>query len=119
MWVDVRLPEQYPRLSERKRVQAVASWLPPSRRRLFKGAPVAIQVQLCDLSVGGALITSQANPNIEVGHRIKFRYKGYDGIVEVRSIRPAGKTTSFYGLSFFHLSDELRLEVLELLEQAD
>lgn len=89
--------------------------MPPSRRKLFKGSPAKVQANIIDLSFGGALLTSQANDNIKVGNKIRFAINGAEGVVEVRTIRPANDRTSYYGVAFFRLTDQLRAEVFDLL----
>lgn len=112
---DVRRTGEFPRLAERQPIQGEAVWLPPSRRKLLKGTPRAVQANIVDLSVGGALITSPVNRNISIGSKIRFMINGADGIVEVRSVRPASERVAYYGVSFFRMSDQLRAEVFALL----
>lgn len=112
---DLRRPAEFPRLAERQAAAGEAIWMPPSRRKVFKGSPAKVQANIVDLSVGGALITSQVNPNIKIGTKIRFAINGADGIVEVRTIRPANERISYYGLSFFRISDQLRAEIFDML----
>ncbi len=114
---DLRRPSEIPRLAERRRADAEAVWMPPSRRKLFKGSPAAVKANIIDLSVGGALLTSQANPNIRVGAKIRFSINGAEGVVEVRSIRGANDRVAYYGVSFFRMTDQLRAQVFDLLSE--
>ncbi len=112
---DLRRPSEFPRLAERRAADGDAVWMPPSRRKLFKGTPAAVKANIVDLSVGGALITSPVNQNIKVGAKIRFQIKGAEGIVEVRTVRRYNDRIAYYGISFFRISDALRHEVFELL----
>ncbi len=112
---DLRRPAHFPRLAERRPTRGEAVWLPPSRRKLFKGSPAKVQANIIDLSVGGALLTSQANANIKVGNKIRFSINDAEGVVEVRTIRPANERTTYYGVSFFRISEPLRAEIFDLL----
>lgn len=113
---DQRRPQEFPRLSERYRADVEAVWFPPSRRKLVKGKPVAIKANVLDLSVAGALLTSQINSKIEIGRKIKFQLNGHPGIVEVRNVRPSSSPDiSYYGVSFFNVSDDLRAEIFEIV----
>ncbi len=116
---DLRRPAEFPRIAERHAARGEAVWMPPSRRKLFKGSPAKVQANIIDLSIGGALLTSQLNENIKIGNKIRFAINGADGIVEVRTIRPANERTSYYGVSFFRISDQLRAEVFAMLGQRE
>ncbi len=112
---DLRRPVEFPRIAERRLARGAAIWMPPSRRKLFKGSPAKVQANIIDLSFGGALLTSEANPNIKIGNKIRFAINGAEGVVEVRTIRPANDRTSYYGVSFFRVTDQLRAEVFDIL----
>ncbi len=112
---DLRRPTEFPRLAERRAAAGEAVWMPPSRRKLFKGTAAAVNAKIVDLSVGGALITSQVNDNIKVGAKIRFQINGAEGIVEVRTVRRYNDRIAYYGISFFRISDALRHEVFDLL----
>jgi hypothetical protein len=82
---------------------------------MLRGRATAVQANIIDLSVGGALLTSHTNPNIRVGAKVRFSIDGGEGIVEVRSIRVANDRVSYYGVAFFRMSDKLRAEIFRRL----
>jgi hypothetical protein len=112
---DARRPMEFPRLSERYRANAEVIWHVPSQRRLGKGKQVPVAADLLDLSVAGALLSSLNNSKITVGMRMRFELNGHIGVAEVRNCRPAGERASYYGVSFFSMTEELENEIFDLV----
>ncbi len=113
---DLRRPSEYPRLSERHRVNTSAIWYPPSRRKILAGRPGPVEIQVLDLSVAGALLFGHANPAIELGLKLKIEFDGVKGVSVIRNIREsASRDMSYYGVSFFAMTHEFELKVMEVV----
>lgn len=112
---DARRPEEFPRLSERYRASAEVVIHVPSRRKVMKGSPKAIEADVLDLSVAGALLVLPEGSTPDVGVRMKFELNGCAGVAELRNSRPASADSVYFGVSFFSMSDELRDEIFRLV----
>jgi hypothetical protein len=112
---DVRRPQTFPRLSERYRAPVDAAWYLPSRRKVVKGKPVRVEAQVLDLSVAGALLKSQANERAQIGQRTRFELNGFEGIVEIRNIRPSSASQMYYGVLFFSVSEAMKTELFRIV----
>lgn len=112
---DSRRPEEFPRISERYRATAEAVIHVSSRRKVMKGSPKPVEAQVLDLSVAGALVTVPDDTRADIGSRMKFEINGFVGVAELRNFRPASADRSYFGLSFFSMSDELRDEIFRLV----
>ncbi|MDA3040196.1 MAG: PilZ domain-containing protein [Actinomycetota bacterium] len=113
---DARRPSEFPRISERYRAETMAVWYPPSRRKLFAGKPQPIEVHVVDLSVAGALFGAPTNPAMELGSKVKVQFDEVWGVSVIRNVRASSSPAlSFYGVSFFQMSTELEMKVMDLV----
>lgn len=112
---DSRRPEEFPRLSERYRASAEIVIHIPSRRKVMKGSPKPVQADVLDLSVAGALLVVPEDTVADIGIRMKFELNGCAGVAELRNFRPASADSTYYGISFFSMTDELRDEIFRLV----
>ncbi len=106
---DVRRPQEFPRLSPRYPIPPLkATWFPPSRRKLSR-AVGPVEVRLVDISIAGALLEGPFNDRLVEGSRLRIEFGTADGIAEIRNARPSEhKGMSYYGVSYFRMSDEMR-----------
>lgn len=112
---DSRRPEEFPRLSQRYRASAEVIIHIPSRRKVMKGSPKAVEADVLDLSVAGALLAVPEGTIADIGIRMKFELNGCAGVAELRNFRPASADSTYYGVSFFSMTDELRDEIFRLV----
>lgn len=113
---DARRPSEFPRISQRYRAATKAVWYPPSRRKVFAGRPQPIEVHVLDLSVAGALFGAPTNPALEMGAKVKMQFDEVWGVSVIRNIRTSSSPAlTFYGVSFFLMSNELEMKVMDLV----
>ena len=106
---DFRVPDQFPRISERYRIAGLhLHWSPPNPKVLSRGKPVELEAQVLDLSVAGALLMAPVNDKLRPGMRVPVRVGTALGTVEIRNIRKSSVDgMAFYGVGFVKMSDRL------------
>ncbi len=112
---DSRRPEEFPRLSQRYRASAEVVIHVPSRRKVMKGNPKPVDADVLDLSVAGALLVVPEGIMADIGIRMKIELNGCAGVAELRNFRPASADSTYFGISFFSMTDELRDEIFRLV----
>lgn len=113
------LPGQFPRLSDRFQVDGMSlTWIVPNNRKLFGKKTAAIEMQIIDLSIAGALLVGPSIDVVRSGSRVPFLFQGAQGVTEIRHIRssdsiPDLDNGAYYGVVFITLPNELKERIFE------
>ena len=103
-----------PRLSIRYRVTGVAlEWVVPHGSRLLPKWKRAVDAELVDLSVAGALVRAPKNSAIKVGMNIDIKLSGQTGTVQVRNVRMGEDGFVLYGVVFQRISPPLEAAIYD------
>ncbi len=108
------LAGQFPRLSDRFRVEGLAVICTvPNNRRMFGKKVDNVDMTIVDLSIAGALLLGPKIDEIRAGSKVPFTHNGEMGIAQIRHVRPAHdvpkmKNPAYYGVVFVEIPAQLK-----------
>ncbi|NNF53606.1 MAG: hypothetical protein HKN03_04085 [Acidimicrobiales bacterium] len=108
------LTGQFPRLSDRFRVEGLAvKCTVPNNRKMFGKKVEQIDMMIVDLSIAGALLLGPKIAEIRAGSKVPFTHNGEEGIAQIRHVRaahdvPKMKNPAYYGVVFVEIPSQLK-----------
>ena len=108
------LAGQFPRLSDRFRVEGLAvQCTVPNNRKMFGKKVDKVEMTIVDLSIAGALLLGPMIDGIRAGSKIPFIHNGEEGLAQIRHVRaahdvPKMKNPAYYGVVFVEIPAQLK-----------